>query len=53
MSKSNETLIGHVVDVQGDGLTANLLADEQEVAPKVTVGCPQYSPAKRRTAPET
>jgi hypothetical protein len=32
------TLIGHIVDVRGDGLTANLLADEQESAPKVTVG---------------
>jgi len=38
MIASNETLIGHVVDVQGNGLTANLLADEQEAAPKVTVG---------------
>lgn len=38
MSTENETLIGHVVDVRGDGLTANLLADEQESAPKVTVG---------------
>jgi hypothetical protein len=32
------TLIGHIVDVRGDGLTANLLADEQDSAPKVTVG---------------
>ena len=32
------TLIGHIIDVRGDGLTANLLADEQESAPKVTVG---------------
>lgn len=38
MSTTNETLIGHVVDVRGDGLTANLLADEQESAPIVTVG---------------
>lgn len=38
MNASNETLIGYVVDVQGDGLTANLLADEQGAAPKVTVG---------------
>lgn len=38
MSTTNETLIGHVVDVRGDGLTANLLADEQESAPKVTIG---------------
>lgn len=38
MTASNETLIGHVVDVRGDGFTANLLADEQEAAPKVTVG---------------
>ena len=27
-----------VVDVRGDGLTANLLPDDQEGAPKVTVG---------------
>jgi hypothetical protein len=32
------TLIGHIVDVRGDGLTANLLADEQQSTPKVTVG---------------
>jgi hypothetical protein len=38
MTASNETLIGHIVDVRGDGFTANLLADEQEAAPKVTVG---------------
>ncbi len=38
MSPTNETLVGHVVDVRGDGLTANLLADEQESTPKVTVG---------------
>lgn len=38
MSTTNETLIGHVVDVRGDGLAANLLADEQESAPKVTIG---------------
>lgn len=38
MSATNETLVGHIIDVRGDGLTANLLADEQESAPKVTVG---------------
>jgi hypothetical protein len=38
MSTTDETLIGHIIDVRGDGLTANLLADEQEAAPKVTVG---------------
>lgn len=38
MSTTNETLIGHVVDVRGDGLSANLLADEQESAPIVTIG---------------
>jgi hypothetical protein len=32
------TLIGHIVDVRGDGLTANLLADEQQSTPKVTIG---------------
>lgn len=34
----SSTLIGHIVDVRGDGLTANLLADEQQSTPKVTVG---------------
>jgi hypothetical protein len=38
MSTDNETLIGHVIDVRGDGFSANLLADEQESTPKVTVG---------------
>jgi hypothetical protein len=38
MSAESGTLIGHVVDVRGDALTANLLADEQESSPKVTVG---------------
>ena len=38
MSPTNETLVGYVVDVRGDGLTANLLADEQVSTPKVTVG---------------
>jgi hypothetical protein len=38
MGMTSETLIGHVVDVQGDGFIANLLADEQESAPKVTIG---------------
>jgi hypothetical protein len=38
MNTADETLIGHIIDVRGDGLTANLLADEQEAAPKVTVG---------------
>lgn len=38
MSTSTGTLIGHVIDVRGDGLTANLLADEQDAAPKITVG---------------
>jgi DNA helicase HerA-like ATPase len=38
MSTTSGTLIGHVIDVRGDGLTANLLADEQDAAPKVTVG---------------
>ena len=35
---TSETLIGHVVDVRGDEFIANLLADEQESAPKVTIG---------------
>ncbi len=38
MNTTHETLIGHIIDVRGDGLTANLLADEQDSAPKVTVG---------------
>ena len=38
MSTTTGTLIGHVIDVRGDGLTANLLADEQDTAPKITVG---------------
>ena len=38
MSTTTGTLIGHVIDVRGDGLTANLLADEQDAAPKITVG---------------
>ena len=38
MSENENTLIGHLVDVRGDGFTANLLADEQEAAPKITVG---------------
>ncbi|MDH5666828.1 MAG: DUF87 domain-containing protein [Nitrospira sp.] len=38
MTRTNETLIGYVVDVRGDGLTGILLADEQEATPKVTVG---------------
>lgn len=38
MSATDEALIGHIIDVRGDGLTANLVADEQEAAPKVTVG---------------
>ena len=38
MSTTNEALVGHVVEVRGDGFTANLLADEQESPPKVTIG---------------
>lgn len=38
MSTHSETLIGHVIDVRGDGFSANLVADEQESAPKITVG---------------
>src|ERR1035437_1243829 len=38
MSTADETLIGHIIDVRSSDLTANLLADEQEAAPKVTVG---------------
>lgn len=38
MALTSETLIGHIVDVRGDGLTANLVADDQVSAPVVTVG---------------
>jgi hypothetical protein len=38
MSVTKATLIGHVIDVRGDGLSANLLADEQGATPKVTIG---------------
>lgn len=38
MGTPTGTLIGHVIDVRGDGLTANLLADDQGAAPKITVG---------------
>lgn len=38
MSASSETLVGHVVDVRGDGLTVNLLADDQESPATVTIG---------------
>lgn len=38
MSAENDTLIGHVIDVRGDVLTANLVDDEQGSTPKITVG---------------
>ncbi len=38
MTATNKTLIGHVIEVCSDGLTANIIADEQETTPKVTVG---------------
>jgi hypothetical protein len=38
MNKTNETLIGHVIDVRGDGFTANLIESAQDSANKVTVG---------------
>lgn len=38
MSNSSASLIGHVVDVQGDQMTASLLDDEQGHPPVVTIG---------------
>jgi len=38
MPQNNGKLIGHIVDVRGDGFTAYLHSDEQESVPKVTVG---------------
>lgn len=38
MTLSSPTLIGHVVDVQGNLLTATLLEDEQGRTPTITVG---------------
>jgi len=38
MKDPARTLIGHVVDVQGDALTATLVEDEQGHAPTVTIG---------------
>ena len=33
-----ETLIGHIVDVEANGLTATLVEDEQGQTPKITIG---------------
>jgi uncharacterized protein len=38
MPTSATTVIGHVVDVQGNALTATLVEDEQGYAPTVTIG---------------
>lgn len=38
MNGTNEKLIGYIIDVRGDSFTANLLADEQETVPKITIG---------------
>lgn len=38
MAIDNDTLIGHIVDVQGGNFTAFLIADEQGEVPTVTVG---------------
>lgn len=38
MANNANTIIGHVVDVQGDLLTATLIEDEQGRAPTVTIG---------------
>lgn len=35
---THRTLIGHVVDVQGDQLTASLVEDEQGHSPTITIG---------------
>lgn len=38
MPESTNTVIGHVVDVQGDLLTATLVEDDQGHVPTVTIG---------------
>ena len=38
MSDNLDTVVGYVVDVQGDLLTATLVEDEQGLVPKVTIG---------------
>ena len=38
MSETADTVVGYVVDVQGDLLTATLVEDEQGYAPTVTIG---------------
>ena len=38
MAFSNPTIIGHVIDVQGDLLVATLVEDDQGHAPTVTIG---------------
>ena len=38
MKDATQTVIGHIVDVQGNVLTATLVEDEQGHAPTVTIG---------------
>ena len=38
MPDSSNTVIGHVVDVQGNLLMATLVEDDQGYAPTVTIG---------------
>ena len=38
MTGHTRTIIGHIVDVQGNVLTATLLEDEQGHTPTVTIG---------------
>ena len=38
MSSSPNTVIGHIIDVQGDLLVATLVEDDQGRAPIVTIG---------------
>jgi len=38
MTGESSTLIGHITDVQGNGMTAALIEDEQGRAPTITVG---------------
>jgi len=38
MQEPARTVIGYIVDVQGDALTAALVEDEQGHAPTVTIG---------------
>lgn len=38
MSTRQESLIGHLTEVRGDGFTANLVAEQQHSTPMITIG---------------